>query len=118
VGSRSCVIAGFPGVSYVTGDNGRQVGEPAVHGGKIGPQITLAPGQVASTVIHSVNAGVFDPSACRPTPVRGYRVYAPDDLAAMFIPLGAESQGCAGNPPDPQLSVLTVISGAGDPDRH
>ncbi len=114
-GKRTCAIVGFPGVSYVTGDNGQQVGAPAVRTGKIGPQVNLVPGAVASTVIHSVDPGVFDPSACRPTPVRGYRIYAPDDRASMFIALPSGAQGCAGNPPDPQLSVVTIRPGLGNP---
>jgi len=116
-GTRPCVIVGFPGVSYVTGDNGQQVGAPAVRTGKIGAQITLAPHATASTVIHSVNVGVFDTNVCRPTPVRGYRIYAPDDRAAMFIALPAGVLGCAGNPPDAQLSVVTIKAGSGNPDQ-
>jgi hypothetical protein len=116
-GKQTCAIVGFPGVSYVAGDNGQQVGAPAVRTGKIGAQVNLAPGAVASTVIHSVNPGVFDASACQPTAVRGYRIYAPDDLASMFIALPSGAQGCAGNPPDPQLSVVTVKAGLGNPDQ-
>ena len=116
-GQHSCVIVGFPGVSYVTGDNGQQVGAPAVRTGKIGAQITLTPGAVASTVIHSVDPGVFDASACQPTPVRGYRIYAPDDKASMFIAVPAGAQGCAGKTPDPQLSVVSIKAGLGNPDQ-
>jgi hypothetical protein len=116
-GSQSCAIGGFPGVSYVAGDNGQQVGAPAVRTGTIGASITLGPGQVASTVIHSVQAGVFDPNVCKPTPVRGYRIYAPDDRASMFIALPNGGQGCAGTTPDPQLSVVTIKAGLGNPDQ-
>lgn len=116
VGTRSCVIVGFPGVSYVAGDNGTQVGPAAVRDGKIGPQVTLAPGAVASTVIHSVDAQVFDQNVCHPTRVRGFRVYAPDDRAAMFIPI-VDGWGCAGTTPDPQLSVVTIKPGPGDPNQ-
>lgn len=116
VGTRSCVIVGFPGVSYVAGDNGTQVGPAAVRDGKIGPQVTLAPGAVASTVIHSVDAQVFDQNVCHPTRVRGFRVYAPDDRAAMFIPI-VDGWGCAGTTPDPQLSVVTIKPGPGYPNQ-
>jgi hypothetical protein len=110
-GSTACVIVGFPGVSYVTGDSGRQVGAAATRDGKIGTQLTLRPGDVASTTVHSVDVGVFDAAVCKPTPVRGYRVYAPDDTAAMFVPLPSGVQGCAGTTPDPQLSVATIVAG-------
>jgi hypothetical protein len=116
VSSTSCVIVGFPGVSYVAGDKGAQVGAPAVRSGKIGAQITLKPGQVASTVISSVDVGVFDPSVCKPTSVRGYRIYPPDSTASMFIALPGGTKGCAGSPPDPQLSVVSITRGNGDVD--
>lgn len=116
-GDHACVIVGFPGVSYVTGDDGHQVGAAATRDGSLRPQITLQPGDVASTVIHSVDPGVFDPSACHVTAVRGYRVYAPDDTAAMFIPLPSGTTGCAGTTPDPQLGVHGIQPGLGNPDQ-
>ena len=112
-GKTSCVLVGFPGVSYVTGDNGQQVGAPAVRDGSIGAQVTLAPGQMASAIVTELQVGVFDPAACQPTAVRGLRVYAPDDTASMFI--AQSTTGCAGNPPEPQLHVQTVKAGSGNP---
>lgn len=109
----SCVIVGFPGVSYVTGDNGTQVGAPAVRDGAIGPQITLHPGETASTILTLTDVGVFDPSVCKPTPTRGLRVYPPDSTASMFI--AQTGTGCAGNPPDPQMRVQTIKPGQGNP---
>jgi hypothetical protein len=107
----SCVIVGFPGVSYVTGDNGAQVGRPAQRDGKIGPQITLHPGQVASAIVSQTDIGVFDPAECKPTTTRGFRVYPPDSTASMFV--AQTGRGCAGNPPSPQLRVQTIKPGAG-----
>lgn len=113
-GNRSCVIVGFPGVSYVGGDDGRQIGAPAQRNGGIRPQITLAPGQVASTVIHSVNGGVLPD--CQQADARGYRIYPPDDTASRYLPFpGGDLQVCA-NPSDPQLDVSSIKPGAGDPD--
>jgi hypothetical protein len=116
-GSHTCAIVGFPGVSYVAGDDGHQVGAATVRTGRFGSQIDLAPGAVASTVVHSADPGVFDPSTCKPTAVRGYRIYAPDDTAAMFIALPAGSQACAGSTPEPALSVATIKAGLGNPDQ-
>jgi hypothetical protein len=116
-GSHTCAIVGFPGVSYVAGDDGHQVGAAAVRTGRIGSQIDLAPGAVASTVVHSADPGVFDPSTCKPTAVRGYRIYAPDDTAATFIALPGGDQACAGSTPEPALSVATIKAGPGNPDE-
>lgn len=112
-GKQTCAIVGFPGVSFVTGGNGQQVGAPAVRNGKIGAQVNLAPGAVASTVLHTVDTGVYDPGTCKPTDVRGYRVYAPDDRASMFIALPSGVQACA-NPADTGLGVVTIRPGLGD----
>ena len=110
-GSASCTMRGWPGVSYVTGDSGSQVGQPAKRTGTEGPAVTLAPNAVASSVVTVTDVAVFDASSCQPTPVRGFRVYAPDDTASMFVP--RSGTGCAGNPPSPQLQVQTVKAGAG-----
>jgi hypothetical protein len=107
----SCVIVGFPGVSYVTGTNGTQVGKPAARDGAIGKQITLRPGQVASAIISMTDIGVFDPATCKPTTTRGFRVYPPDSTASMFVT--QSGRGCAGNPPSPQLRVQTIKPGPG-----
>jgi hypothetical protein len=116
-GKQTCAMVGWPGVSFVTGANGQQLGAPAVRNGKIGPQVNLAPGAVASTVIHTVDTGVYDASACQPTTVMGYRVYAPDDTASKFIALPAGVQACA-NPADTGLGVVTVRAGLGSTDQY
>jgi hypothetical protein len=108
----SCVIVGFPGVSYVTGGSGSQVGQPATRDGSKGAQITLKPGQVASAVISMTDIGVFDTATCKPTTTRGLRVYPPDSTASMFV--AQSGRGCAGNPPSPQLRVQTIKPGNGD----
>ena len=110
-GSTPCLMRGFPGVSYVTGDNGTQVGQPATRTGTIGSAVTLAPNAVASSVVTVTDISVFDASSCKPTSVRGFRVYAPDDTASLYI--ARSGSGCAGNPPSPQLQVETVKAGAG-----
>ena len=110
-GSTPCLMRGFPGVSYVTGDNGSQVGQPATRSGTIGSSVTLAPNAVASSVVTVTDISVFDASSCKPTSVRGFRVYAPDDTASLYI--AHSGSGCAGNPPSPQLQVETVKAGAG-----
>jgi uncharacterized protein DUF4232 len=107
----SCVIVGFPGVSYVAGDNGAQVGQPSQRDGKIGAQITLRPGHVASAIVSETDIGVFDPAECKPTATRGFRVYPPDSTASMFV--AQAGRGCAGNPPSPQLRVQTIKPGDG-----
>lgn len=110
-GAAKCVIQGYPGVSYVTGDDGRQVGQAAKRIPPKGPPITLSTGESASVEVGFVNVGNFDPADCKPTPTRGLRIYPPHDTAAMFVPF--KGTGCAGSTPDPQLTVKTAGQGPG-----
>ncbi len=105
-GSRTCTIQGFPGVSYVTGDDGRQVGPAAFRTGEKGPVITLKPGASAFSDIGFVQVRNYDPAVCKPTEVRGLRVYPPHEYDSMFIE--SPGTGCAGTPPGHQLTVRTV----------
>jgi hypothetical protein len=111
-GKVACLIAGFPGVSYVTGDSGTQVGAPAARDGKIGQRITLQPGQVASAIVEITDVGVFDSAVCKPTSTRGFRVYPPGSTGSLFI--AQSGTGCAGNPPSPQLRIQTIKPGSGN----
>jgi len=110
-GGRTCTIQGFPGVSYVTGDDGHQVGPSAKRDGTKGAQITLKPGEVAHADIGFVQVRNYDPAVCKPTDVRGLRIYPPHEYDSMFVP--NPGTGCAGTPPGNQLVVQTMEPGAG-----
>jgi hypothetical protein len=104
---KPCTIQGFPGVSYVGGDNGQQIGLPAFRSGEKGAAVKLNPGQSAAADIQFVQVRNFDPAVCKPTPVKGLRVYLPQETASNF--LADPGTGCAGgNLPGNQLSVKTV----------
>jgi uncharacterized protein DUF4232 len=107
-GGRACELRGFCGVSYVAGDDGHQVGPAAQRVGERGGQVRIDPGASAAAALQLVQVGAFDPAACRPTAVRGLRVYPPGEKAALFVP--AEGTGCAGTPSGPQLTVRTVAA--------
>jgi len=110
-GARTCTIQGFPGVSYVAGDDGHQVGPAAYRVGAKGSVITLKPGGTAFADIGFVQVRNFDAGVCKPTEVRGLRIYPPHEYNSMF--LAAPGTGCAGTPPGNQLTVATVRSGSG-----
>jgi hypothetical protein len=104
---KPCTIQGFPGISYVGGENGQQVGPAASRSGEKGAAIKLNPGQSAAADIQFVNVQNFDPATCKPTPVKGLRVYLPQETASKF--LADPSTGCtAATLPGDQLSVKTV----------
>jgi hypothetical protein len=112
-GSRTCTIQGFPGVSYVAGDDGHQVGPSAKRTGTKGAVITLKPGESAFADVGFVEVRNYDEAQCKPTETRGLRVYPPHEYDSMF--LSNPGLGCAATPPGNQLTVSTVQPGAGPP---
>ncbi len=111
-GSTACVISGFPGVSYVSGSDGHQVGAPAARSGSAGSAVTLQPGSTASAIVQEANAADFDATDCQPVQVRGLRVYVPGDTAAMYLPFGQPRTACS-DVKTGQMSVQTVKAGSG-----
>lgn len=105
--AKPCTIQGFPGVSYVAGADGHQVGKDAFREGTKGDAVKLDPGKTAAADIQFVNVQNFDAGTCQPTPVKGLRVYLPQETASNFVP--AEGTGCASTKiPGNQLAVKTV----------
>ena len=68
----------------------------------------LTAGRGGGRELQLVNVANYDAAVCRPTPVRGLRVYPPGDTASLFV--AAEGTGCAGTPPGDQLSVQTLTA--------
>jgi uncharacterized protein DUF4232 len=108
-GRRTCTIQGFPGVSYVTGDDGHQVGQAAERNGAKKPAVTLKPGDSANVTIGFRDVDAFDETSCEPTETRGLRVYPPHEYDSMFVP--ADGRGCAGKVQESQLTVTSVEPG-------
>ncbi|HEY1699043.1 MAG TPA: DUF4232 domain-containing protein [Trebonia sp.] len=89
-GSSACTLDGYPGVSWVAGADGQQVGPGATRqadpAGAAEKTVTLAPGALASAPLDIVDAAAIPASECKPVAVRGLRVYPPGEKAALFIP--------------------------------
>ena len=119
VGSSSCTLYGYPGVSWVAGADGHQVGAAAQrqsdNSGSAEQTVTLAPGAVASAPLDIVDAAVIPPSECKPVPVLGLRVYPPGEKAALFLPLATGSGGygeCSLTTKQPTLTIGYLQAGA------
>lgn len=104
-----CTVQGFPGISYVTGADGHQVGEAAYRDGAKGGPVQLAKGESAIADVGFVNVRNYDEAVCKPTETRGLRVYLPQETASNFVPV--QGLGCAGKIPGNQLTVKTVHKG-------
>jgi hypothetical protein len=108
--SASCTLDGHPGVSYVAGDKGVQVGDSAKRDPGTVATVTLKPGASASALLHEANYQNFDQSVCKPVTTRGFRVYPPGSTAAFFVPRAATE--CSGTSlPATALSIGVVKPG-------
>ncbi|NUT92221.1 MAG: DUF4232 domain-containing protein [Saccharothrix sp.] len=106
-GIATCVLRGFPGVSFVDA-SGNRVGTAAVRRGERGALLTLSHGASATSDVGFVNIANFDPAVCRPTSVWGLKVYPPDETRPLYLPMTDQS-GCAGDT-SPHGNHLTVAS--------
>jgi hypothetical protein len=106
ISSHTCELRGFPGVSYVAGDDGHQVGPAAAMSGERGGQVPIPPGGTAQAQLQLVAVQNYDPADCHPVPIRGLRVYPPGDTASVFVSM--EGTGCSTTPPGNQLSIQTI----------
>jgi hypothetical protein len=82
--SATCIERGYPGVSFVSGSNGQQVGAAASRDAGTVATVTLAPGASVTATLGIVDAGNF-PSDCNKTSVTGLRVYPPEQRTALYI---------------------------------
>lgn len=85
-GSRACTTGGYPGVSFVGGGNGTQLGDVARRDTAVEPQVlTVEPGASVHAELDITQADNYSPDACRPTDADGLRIYPPDQDQALFI---------------------------------
>jgi hypothetical protein len=108
---RKCTLDGYPGVSWVAGDNGIQVNDPFQRNSGTKKTITLSPGGQAHAVLVTHNALNYPADKCKPIDVRGYRIYPPDETAAIFVSAPGKQCSIKGT----NLGqVLPIASGAGE----
>ncbi|RZL83608.1 MAG: DUF4232 domain-containing protein [Rhodococcus sp. (in: high G+C Gram-positive bacteria)] len=106
-GTRSCVLHGYPGVSYVAAPDGPQVGAAAARDGGTETPVTVAPGARATAAVRATVVQNYPAETCGPTPVAGFRVYPPNDTGSVFLPY--PTTGCAQTGVK-QLSVQPVTA--------
>jgi len=109
VSSASCTLYGYPGVSFVTGVGGSQIGIPATES-PTNPRklITLAPGQSDHAELQVVNAANYPPADCGLVTAHWLRIYPPNQTAPLYASFTA--QACT--KPRTILTVQTVQPGA------
>jgi hypothetical protein len=108
-----CSLFGYPGVSFVTGQGGSQVGSAAMRDPtQPARDIVLAAGGVAHATLRVVQADNFVAAACLPTAVSTLKIFPPGQTAPLY--LAFSSRTCASTSPAEQvLFIQTVGSGSG-----
>lgn len=111
VGASTCTVDGYPGVSYVSGSNGTQVGASAQRDpASPSSTVTLPHGQSAHSQVRIVNPYDFNAAACKITPVQGFRIYPPGQTTAGFV--RDPGNACSSRTlPSPTLFVGAVQAG-------
>jgi hypothetical protein len=97
----TCTLYGYPGVSFVTGAGGAQVGLPATKDPVVAKAlVTLAPGGVAAFLLGIHDVGAIP--SCHVTSVDWLRIYPPGDYGSVTVK--DPTQACTNS----KLSITTV----------
>jgi Protein of unknown function (DUF4232) len=84
IGTVSCELHGYPGVSFVGDGNGTQIGAAAVEDTSVAiVQNTLTPGAAVTARLAISDPGNY--SDCSPVPVDGLRIYPPHSYGAAYV---------------------------------
>jgi Protein of unknown function (DUF4232) len=115
VSGTACTMFGYPGVSFVTGVSGRELGGAAVRNPTFAPHaVSLDPGATAHATLQVVIAQNYPRSICDPVTAHWLRVYPPDQLAPLYVRFTAVT--CTGNVAGGStLGIYVVRRGATGP---
>ncbi|MFG1990152.1 DUF4232 domain-containing protein [Actinoplanes sp. NPDC048988] len=81
----ACTLYGYPGVSFVAGNQGKQVGSAFTRTPGEKRTVTLEPGDKVHATVQIADYQNVDAASCKPVQVRGFRVYPPNETAAVFV---------------------------------
>src|ERR1700722_6201196 len=113
----SCYLFGYPGVSFVTGPSGSQIGEPASRNPAVAPRTVIQdPGGTAHVTVQVVDALNYSKSDCQPVTAHWLKVFPPGQFTALYVKFTATT--CSAKLPAKlgvPLTVDAVKGGAGQP---
>jgi hypothetical protein len=113
----SCYLFGYPGVSFVTGPSGSQIGQPASRNPAVAPSTVILPaGGTAHVTIQVVDALNYSKSTCQPVTAHWLKVFPPGQFTALYVKFSALT--CSVKLPSKLGSPLTVDAmkgGGGQP---
>jgi hypothetical protein len=110
IGTASCTLYGYPGVSLAGGSPGTQIGAAAAESDAT-PRllVTLAPGATGNALLRIVDAGNFPPGKCHPVTASFLQVFPPNQTTPTYVP--TSTQACA--KPVRLLTIGVVQPGSG-----
>jgi Protein of unknown function (DUF4232) len=107
----ACTMYGYPGVSFVTGPAGSQIGAPAKRAPNVpSVSVTVPAHATAHAWLQVVQAGNYPAATCHPVTAHWLKVYPPGNTAASYI--GHSFPACS-SAKVTILSVMPVRTGAG-----
>jgi hypothetical protein len=112
ISSHTCVMFGYPGVSWATGMRGSQIGDAAARTtGYPSVSVTLPPSGAAHAWLQIADAGNFPASSCHPVTAHWLRIYPPNQYSSLYAKF--TSQVCSGKITggSKPLQVLPVRAG-------
>ncbi|WP_161598170.1 DUF4232 domain-containing protein [Curtobacterium flaccumfaciens] len=96
-GANSCTLQGWPGISFVGGHNGTQIGNAATLDRATAHQtLPLRPGGEVQAIVTVRQAGDWDSATCHPSVTDGFRVIPPGSTQSLFVgATGSLFEACA-----------------------
>jgi Protein of unknown function (DUF4232) len=110
IGTVTCTLYGYPGVSLAGGTPVKQIGLAATES-KFTPRtlVTLAPGATANALLQIVDAGNFPAAKCGMVTAHYLQIFPPNQTTPIY--LSFTSAACS--KPVQTLNVSVVMTGAG-----
>jgi hypothetical protein len=103
VSGKTCALYGYPGVSFVSGVGGSQIGKDAARDRTTAPKVvTLAPGHSGSFALRVVDAAALPAASCDPVTANWLKIFPPENTAALYV--GYTAHVCASK----TASILTT----------
>jgi len=111
IGPVACTLHGYPGVALAGGSPVAQIGAAAAEDPSPPRQlVTIAPGQVANSLLRIGRAASLPPSACDLAPASYLQIYPPDQTTPVYLAYPATA--CSSKRAS-ILSVSVVMPGPG-----
>lgn len=106
----ACTLSGYPGVSYVDSENGKQVGAAATRNAMhAASAVTLDAGASAAALLQMADHANYPAATCNAAPVAGLRIYPPGSKTAAYVAFSSAQTACSSDVN--QLSVAAVVAG-------